>query len=177
METTLEAIILGQLDMHPGYEAVDLYKLVYQAVFGVEHLLVDEREAHRSLNEELTNVTQCLPGERLFELIDPGGMIYRINLRPYKSRGGTLKRLFRALVLTRSEVTGTRANFFSLWNEAKQLAGRLLLPFSLGDLKKLEHTVQNGDLKALHHSESYVRLNHPSYRLMAVKCIESLRVE
>lgn len=174
MRTTLESIILEQLNLHSGYAVEDLYKLIYQAVFGVAHLLADEKEARRQLSEEFTNLTQVLSGERLFELIDPKGIIYRINLRPYKKIEGDIDRLFDAFLLTRGEVSGTRADFLCLWKEVKQLTEKLSLPFSLADINRLEPKFQNGDPPILHHSRSYIRLNRPSYRLIAVKHIEVL---
>lgn len=172
MQTSFKSILLEQLGLHPGFTVEDLYKLIYQAVFGLEHLFSDEKGAYRALCEELEGLTQPLSGEKLLELIDPKGIIYRMNLRPYKTKRGNLDRLFKVLLLTKRRVSGTRMDFLSLWEEAKKLIKKLSLPFSLEHMKKLEFSFLNGDLPILHHSKSYERLNHPSYRLVATEYIE-----
>lgn len=174
MQTSFESILLEQLGLHPGFAVEDLYKLIYQAVFGLEHLLSDEKEARRALCEEFETLTQPLSGEKLLELIDPKGIIYRINLRPYKAKNGKSDRLFKVLLLSKRRVSGRREDFLSLWEEAKKLIKKLPLPFSLEDMKKLEFSFLKGDLPIMHHSESYQRLNHPSYRLIATEYIETL---
>jgi hypothetical protein len=174
MESSLESIILEQLTLHRGYAVQDLYKLVYQAVFGVEHFLKEEKEAYRRLSEEFGGLKDVLPGERLFELIDPKGMVHRVNLRPYKTGGGELDVLFETFLSTRGEVAGTRTDFTCLWREAAQLTERLSLPFSLGEIRRLELRLRNGDLPILHHSGRYAELNQPSYRLIVAPHLQKL---
>lgn len=38
-QVNMEAFILGHLERRPLMEAIDVYKLLYQAVFGVGHIL------------------------------------------------------------------------------------------------------------------------------------------
>jgi len=168
MARTLESIIVEQVGLHPGYAVVDLYKLIHQAVFGVGHLLEDEKEAYRLLSEEFSNVGPQLPRERLFEPIDPKGMLCRVNLRPYKAAGGTLERLFDALLLSQHTANGTRRDFLGLWRRAKKLTEVRSLPFSLNDMERFESLLQNRNLPALHHSQRYEKLNHPAYRVIAL---------
>lgn len=171
---TLELVILEQLDLHRGYTAVDVYKLIYQAVFGVGHLLANEKEAYTLLREEFDDLSERLQGEKLLEVINAEGTVCRMNLRPYKATGGNLDRLFHALLLTRDAVTGTKMDFLCLWNEVKELTKRHSFPFSLTDMEKFESVFQKADLPVLHHSESYERFNRPSYRVIAVEYIEDL---
>jgi hypothetical protein len=119
------------------------------------------------LSEEFGKVGRQLPGERLLESIDPEGTLCRMNLRPYRATGGTLESLFDAMLLTQHTVNGTRSDFFRLWREAKKLRKTRLLPFGLDEMEKFELLLQQRGLPVLHHSESYVRFNHPAYRVVA----------
>ena len=176
MKTTLESIILEQLKLHSGYAVQDLYKLIYQAIFGVEHFLTDEKAAYRLLSEEFGTVEWTLPGERLLELIDPEGIVHRVNLRPYRRAGGDADTLFEAFLLTRGEVTGTKADFTRRWREATQLTEKLLLPFDVSEMRQLELKLKRGALPVLHHSSGYAERNCPSYRLIAARHLPQLAV-
>lgn len=105
--------------------AADLQKLVYQAVFGVGHLLNDR-----------TGFTERLARE--WEGIDPAGRVGRLHLQACKARGVKIDELTRFLV-AQSPAGGSRERFVRLWSliceladeEKIRLTGRSLasLPF------------------------------------------------
>jgi hypothetical protein len=174
MAEDLQSIILRQLDLHDGLTVQDMYKLIHQAVFGVHHLLHDEEAAHRALKEEFEELGSALPGEALLEMIDPQGIVHRLNLRPYRSKGGTPERLWEAVLLTRDGIKGTTSEFTFLWNEARRLVKLGAIPFTLRDLEVFETEVMGNGHPIVHHSESYRRANRPAYRLIAVRFLETI---
>jgi len=174
MPSSLESIILEQLRLHRGFTLQDFYKLIYQAVFGVEHLLADETKACRLLHNEFETLADALPAEPFSELIDPEGVIHRLNLRPFKASGGDPDQLFEALLLTRQQVHGTTDRFLHYWHELKGLTVSLHLPIEMDQMKAFESSFDDGDLPLVHHSESYVRMNRPAYRLIAARYLPTL---
>jgi hypothetical protein len=167
MAATLERIVGEQLNLHRGCKAQDLYKLIHQAVFGIQHLLSDEEAALAALEEEFDRLDPVLPGEILLEMIDPGGKIHRVNLRPFKAAGGLVESLWKAVLLTRQEVRGSRRRFDSLWGEARRLVTVRAIPLDVKEFEEFELNIISESLPVVHHSESYRRLNSPAYRLVS----------
>jgi len=81
-------IIEDQFRRHPGFQVEDLYKIVYQATLGGDHLLRDKVAAERMFREEWENLGKIQKGEFLLEVIDPKGEVLRVNLRVYRKIGG-----------------------------------------------------------------------------------------
>jgi len=80
-------------------ELIDLQKLVYQAVFGIDHLL-DDRIC---FTDELSREWEALDPlagveEEGLQMIDPAGQRGRIHLRACKARGVKIDGLTSLLV-------------------------------------------------------------------------------
>jgi hypothetical protein len=89
-------IIVAQLQRYPAMQIEDLYKLVFQAAMGNEHLMADSAMVHNYLIKELESI-QASTDEPLWEEISPDGQVVRLNLRPFKARQGDHRVLFQAM--------------------------------------------------------------------------------
>jgi len=162
----LHQIILDQLRRHPGFGVEDLYKMVYQATCGGDHILTNKSEAKKMLREEWENSGRIPKGETLLEMIDPRGEIMRVNLRVYKKIGGTLQRLFDIFVRSAQGFKKDQERLVAYWETIMEWAEQGDIPFSKDVLEDFLIDVGRKGFPALHHSESYVDANRPSYRVV-----------
>ena len=75
-------LILEHQNKYPKMEVQDVYKLLYQSVFGVKHLLKDTAMSHLYLIEEFNSVES--KNEPLFENISLKNDVVRVNLKSFK---------------------------------------------------------------------------------------------
>lgn len=111
-------------------ELADLQKLVYQAVFGIDHLLEDRVDFANELSREW-GALDPLAGakEKVLQVIDPAKQRGRIHLRACKTRGVKIDELTRLLV-EQEPAGGTKERFARLWSLAGELAQEGAIPFS-----------------------------------------------
>lgn len=126
----------------------DLGKLVYQAVFGVDHLLGDPERFARELRGEWQEVArrresqECAKREdarfvqTALQIIHPGRRTARLHLAPTMAAGVDLDDLSDFLVGQRT-LDGTPDDYESLWREVVRLARAGILPWSAGELERL----------------------------------------
>jgi|Deesub1362B_J571_1020462.scaffolds.fasta_scaffold00135_26 hypothetical protein len=161
--------LLGLIELHrrthPGFGVEDLAKLIYQGVFGADHLLSDRDRFAREFLEEWRWVNERdFPDEPLFEPVDPRGRIYRLNIRPAKRRGAPPEGLLEVL-LVQPRVGADPAEFWKRWRIVVELAEEGSIPFvparlrSYGEMLAETHIVPR-------HSSTYRRVNKPHYRLV-----------
>jgi hypothetical protein len=111
-------------------ELVDLQKLIYQAVFGIDHLLADRVYFVNELSREWEALDPLARAkEEGLQVIDPAKQRGRIHLRACKARGIKIDGLTRLLV-DQELVGGTEERFARLWSLAGELAQEGAIPFS-----------------------------------------------
>ena len=169
-EERLEALIRRHLEGRPLTTATDVYKLLYQGVFGVGHLLGED--AWRRLEVEAR--TLCLdeqPEEPLIEDVSIDGTMVRVNLRPYLRRGLPLDRLYSAME-TSEQVRGREEEFLEVWRMFKRLVRSGRLMFEEKEIKELDREMEHRGCLPRHHSEVYRRAYSPAYRVVRRSVIE-----
>ncbi|MGY4706989.1 hypothetical protein ACVNPS_04455 [Candidatus Bipolaricaulota sp. J31] len=170
--------LLGLIELHrcthPGFGVEDLAKLVYQGVFGADHLLSDPDRFAREFLEEWRCVDErAFPGEPLFEPVDPRGRIYRLNLRPAKQRGVAPEALLE-LLLSQTRVGADPGEFWKRWGIVVELAEEGTIPFAPDRLRGYGGMLAETGLVP-RHSAAYRRANRPHYRLVNDLQDEGLR--
>ena len=162
----VESLITEHFRFRPLMKARDLYKLLYQGVFGVSHI-IDEGTRLR-LEEEAASLNYKKSHEEpLLENISPIGTFVRINLRPYLLRGLSLDRLYSAMIQT-AEIKGCSECFLEVWNVLKKLFNSGLLKVAPKELETLENELRLGPFPQ-HHSQEYRRSYNPAYRVISRK--------
>jgi hypothetical protein len=162
-------IVRDQTRLHPKIGLEDLHKLLAQAVGGGAHLRCHRHILSRALRTEWNGLLPPIPDEPLIEPIDPSGRWVRINLRPYKARGGDLTALCAA-VLKSSLDKGRSPSLSGLWRILERLAYSRLIPFDPEELKNFESRLSQSPV----HSPKYLKKYHPAYRLIARRYLPSL---
>ncbi len=179
---TLSQILTNHLTRTPAMQVQDLYKLVHMAAMGSGHAVRDEQAARDWLERELAEMGDG-PDDPLFDPLSPDGRILRVHLRPYLLAGKNPDTLLRAFIRTANEWrrsppragTGTTMEKLKEYGvAAMRLADEGLLPFSGAAMLSFFTAMEAQGFPAVHHSEIYVRLYRPAYRVVARQFLEEI---
>ena len=155
-------------------EIADAYKWIHQATEGGEHAAPSRAEAAEWLEREWATLAAPLAGELLLEPLGDSGIV-RLNLRPYRVRGGDRDALLDAFLASAAEVRPDRARFSHAW---RALGDELRLG-PVGRLtrdawKALDADTAPRGYPAVHHSETYERTRRPAYRVLTAARAQAL---
>lgn len=159
----------------PNFRIDDAYKWTYQATRGGEHA-APSREAARGWLEREWQATGDEPkAENEWVALCPGGEIGRLNLRPFKSRGGKMDDILDAFLTSAREYRSEPKAFTDAWAEL----GVRLRKGGFGSITHKEWLRLDGEMKkknypAVHHSEQYNKANKPAYRIITL--LEAQRI-
>jgi hypothetical protein len=163
--SSLEELVRWHQRLRPDLQVIDVYKMLFQSVFGIQHIL--HNKAKRYLEEELSTLeTQKSSDEPLIENISIDNVMVRVNLRPFKMRGLSSDKLFLAMVTSAKEPKGTQKAFLKLWNRFKSLVEACKLNFDESNLEDFDKKVKKENYPLYHHSERYRRSYKPAYRVV-----------
>lgn len=169
-------LLCQHLAWYPQMQLEDTYKLIYQAVLGSEHLVSSVEEFSRYLQLEYQSL-QPDPHQQLFEPLRPDGSLFRLNLRPYKSRQLGFSRLIHPLLGTPKLLSGSQAELIATWQAFSQLCQQgYLAVFDVGAVGQFTQLLEQQSFPAMHHSTTYRRLYQPAYQLIAASLIPDLEL-
>ena len=170
---SLEELVRWHQRLKPDLEVVDVYKMLFQSVFGIQHILHDK--AKRYLEEELSTLEmQKSSDEPLIENISIDNVMVRVNLRPFKMRSLSSDKLFLAMVTSAKETRGTQKAFLKLWNRFKSLVEAGKLNFDRSSLGDFDRKVKKENYPPYHHSERYRKSYSPAYRVVKRKVFKKI---
>ena len=158
-----ENIYLEHYQKYPLMELVDYYKLTYQAVFGVKHLLIDSTKAKQYLLSELSSITP--KNEELFKNISIDSSIVRINLKTFKYKSYNPDILFNIMKTSAEKISGSEDTFYEYWNSLLKLIDNKKILLDPIVAKKYTLYFEK-PLKEKHHSEIYIKSYDPHYRVV-----------
>ena len=173
MKNKLIRLILDHQQMKKYFMIQDAYKLIYQAVFGIEHIL-NNLDAAKSYLEREFEAIAAGDSEDLIETISPSGEVVRLNLKPYKFRHGNLEKLFQAMLRSAEQIKGSREDFLKWWGYFKEAVIQSELDFDLAEIEAFDKKVQSENYPAMHHSPQYREANQPAYRVLQRDVAEQL---
>jgi hypothetical protein len=151
----------------PATQMEDAYKWIYQATRGGEHAAPDKEIAGDWLAKEWKTLIAPSANEPLWQPLCKDGSIGRLNLRPYKSRGGDPGDLVDAFVAGAYGFKGTETDFLAAWNElGKRLKNRLTGSLSHKKWRALNAEMKKRAFPVIHHSAKYNEAFHPAYRVL-----------
>ncbi len=115
-------IVRTEIHLHPNLTEVDLWKLMHQAVFGCDHLLLDPETFVRELEAEWGRlaVGPERADEPPLQVIDPDQRTARLHLRPCRSAGIALEAVSSFLVCQPMKC-GNEDQFEHLWSLVEAL--------------------------------------------------------
>ncbi len=167
-QSAFRAIITAQLQRYPAIQIQDLYKLVYQAAMGNEHLMTDSAMVHAYLIKELESI-EASSAEPLLEEISPDGEVMRLNLRPFKARQGDERALFQAMVQTARTFQKSPERLAQYLNYLEKMTRSDAIALDASAMKIFCDEMQRKGFPAVHHSSQYAEKYSPAYRVILKK--------
>jgi len=168
----VEALLKEHVQRRPLMVATDVYKLLYQGVFGVGHILGAGARARLMDEAEAISLTDH-PEEPLIEAVSPDGSMVRVNLRPYLRRGLPLESLYEAMLKT-AEIEGDPDEFLEAWDIFKELIEDGKTSINRSDVEALDRAIEEEGVRPHHHSEAYREAYYPAYRVMRRDALEKI---
>ncbi|MDW7680392.1 MAG: hypothetical protein SCK70_07485 [bacterium] len=159
-------LIQEQQRIHLGLQIQDVYKLIYQSVFGVRHILENPSAALQFLCAELDAV-EAVADEDLSERISFSGEFIRLNLRPYKAAAGSVDELFQVMMLSAQETSGDINHLLKIWGQFSLLVSEKKLNFDVKQLIDFNMQLREANFPPMHHSSTYRLANRPAYRVLS----------
>ncbi len=151
----------------PEMRIEDAYKWLFHAALGGEHAVLDEAAPRAWMDAEWPTVGRPTPGEREVVPLTPDGRLIRVNMRPYKARGGDPEMLLAVFVQSARSFRGDRKAFVAAWEElGSRLKARGIGKLSYRGWKRLDDEERPKGFAAIHHSSAYERAYHPAYRVV-----------
>ena len=166
-ERTRKSLIM-HYQTYPKLQIQDIFKFLYQSVFGCEHFVTSADTATKLIEEEYNHL--CIK-EDAIEKLD--GAYSRVPIS-YLSNGlsaQTFGKLFAASA--ESEPNGT-IHLLEKINVAKQVVHDGLLPFSEKEFDKAVDEWKEKGYSAVHHSDVFKKCYYPHYRVISNKYIPFL---
>jgi len=152
-------------------ESRDVYKLLYQGILGLEHLVASPEDFAARLRAEYEGVSADNT-EPLWEAVRPDGTLGRLNLRPFRAREGDVEQLTAACLRTAGQVWGTLDELRAAWATFVELCRAGQWPDFLPEVLAFSAWIEDGGYPVAHHSPRYREANRPAYRLVAWEFLE-----
>jgi hypothetical protein len=160
----------AHIKRRPLLRVRDVYKLIFQGVFGVGHIMGED--AYERLSEEASRISlEDHKWEPLIEPANPEETIIRVNLRPFLRKKGNLRSLYEAM-LESSKKEGKKEQFMELWNNFKRLNSEEDLGFDTEQIREHDLSIEKNGIKPQHHSEPYRQAYYPAYRVVIAEIFE-----
>jgi hypothetical protein len=171
-ENKVISLIKEHIKVYPCIEATDIYKLLYQGVFGVKHI-ISEKAWDRLIEEaDRINLEEYFD-EPLTEQVSINNDFIRINLRPYLRKGLPLRALYNAMTKTAKEKRDTK-KFISYWKTFKKFAESEKLAFNSNEIAEIENSLLIDGPVPRHHSKTYRDNYYPAYRVIKKELFDNL---
>lgn len=163
----VKPLILEHLNRRPMARAQDIYKLLFQGVFGVAHIVSDR--AWDILVEEAGRINlQDHAKDPLIESVSPDDSMVRVNLRQYINSGGYLETLYRVMRKS-AEHKGDEQVFLDYWSQYKNMVAEGLVSGAQVEIDELDKLIRHEGVKPRHHTEPYRQAYYPAYRVVVMK--------
>ncbi len=160
----IEAVLAAHFETHWALAPQDVYKLIYQRVFGPEHDIDDHRAAMEALYLE---VLRLPPAPAIMPpLIEPlSSELCRVNLQPFVQNRGSVEMLWRQFRRTaRTYASGTLVDLERDWR--RFLSSPWAEHYAPEVLEQFWQRMATAGFTAVHHSRGYAEANAPHYRVV-----------
>jgi len=156
-------LVAAHKKARPEMGARDVYKLLYQGVFGVGHIMGPE--ALPRLRAEVGGLDLSeQPNEPLSEPVSVTGSIVRVNLRPYLRSGYKPEHLIEAM--EGSILRGKAEEFCIHWDSFAELVWSGQLSFNNSEVEAITKELRRDAPMPMHHTPEYREAYHPAYRVV-----------
>lgn len=162
---SITSYIEKEISLHPSFSSQDLFKLVYQASFGREHIMGEKAYAY--LEEEYNSVSE--KDIALHEAISDDYI--RVNLASWKYNKLSLQWLEKLFFLDNISQKDGNKLFYEYLEEVDESIHNQALDIDINEYDEYKSAYLTKGLHPVHHSDSYREQEEPHYRLMP-RCFE-----
>ena len=163
----LQDVLSAHFSAYPQMEPADAVKLIYQHVFGPEHMIRDPQKALNLLRQEMAGLEAGETKEPLYESIGNG--LCRLNLRPCLQKGVPPELICQLFCDTARSTQGTARALQQGLRTLSEMADGDETPFDPAALELYLILYQEKGCPAVHHSDAYRAAYAPAYRVVAQK--------
>jgi hypothetical protein len=171
----IETVLAAHFETHRCIDPQDIYKLIYQRVFGPEHAIDNHRAAMEALYLE---VLRLPPAPAIMPpLIEPlSSELCRVNLQPFVHQRGSVEMLWRQFRRTaQTYASGTLVELERDWRQF--LNSSWAQRYAPEVLDQFWQRMATSGFTAVHHSRGYADANAPHYRVVLRAAIPCLGAE
>ena len=161
---SVRQLILWHISRRPEMEAQDVYKFLFQGVFGVGHILTEKAWERLIEESERINIEDHKE-DQLTESVSPDGDMIRVNLRPFLRKKLDLEKLYDVMIIS-ARVDGSKDIFLDYWNEFKSLVEEDNLDFDWNEINEIDVSLNEDGPISRHHTEKYREAYYPAYRVV-----------
>lgn len=159
----LSAVLAAHYQTHQALEPQDVYKLLYQCIFGPEHSIPTKAAAFQALYLEALQLPATLTTLPLLEPLSP--VLCRVNLQPFMQHSRHLRALWRLFWRTAQEYQpGTRADLVYAWQLF--VTTPWARQYESARLEQFWQQMATANFPPVHHSRTYTAANTPHYRVV-----------
>ncbi|MCK9556876.1 MAG: hypothetical protein M0R50_02395 [Candidatus Cloacimonetes bacterium] len=164
-QSEIESMVSEELRLHPFLEPVDLYKLLYQALYGPFHIVRDFKQLCLGISAEIWRITE--PYLPHYQDIGPG--YTRISLSSIKHDGSVdrlnerIESLSNWILASCMLCEDVRQDFRERWRNNRHLLSNAL-PASPEAWQLADSLAERGELPS--HSKLFHQHYEPHYRLV-----------
>jgi len=168
---TLSDILALQYRLYQTLELRDIYKLLYQRVFGPEHSVDHLRAARERLYLEAIQLPDTSASIPMLEPLS--SVLCRINLQPFTQAGGDLAWLWQVLRRTVCNFRpGVQAALQHDWSHFRNTSWAQRYAPEL--LEQFWQRMATADFPPVHHSRHYTEAHAPHYRVVCRSLAEAV---
>jgi hypothetical protein len=163
------SLVSSHFSLRPRMMTRDVYKLLYQGVFGVGHIMGPG--AWDYLKREGNSLDlNYQPEESLMESVSLDCSVVRVNLRPFLRGGYSLKVLMEAMKA--SNISGKASEFLALWDVFRDLVLSRRLALNIVDVDEINKLLDRTTPQPMHHTPEYREAYCPAYRVVSAQEIQ-----
>ena len=158
------AVLAVHFQTYQAFALQDVYKLIYQRVFGPEHGITNVAVARERLYLEILQLPQTPSSIPLLDPLSPD--LCRVNLQPFMQRGSSVALLWKAFRRTAREFQpGTLEDVQRTWRWF--VATPWAQHYAPALLEQFWQRLATDSFPAVHHSREYAMANAPHYRVVS----------
>ena len=160
----IEAVLTAHFETHRAIDPQDVYKLLYQRVFGPEHAIDNSRAAMEALYLEVLRLPPAPTAmPPLVEPLSP--KLCRVNLQPFVHNRGSIKSLWHIFRRTaRTYAPGALEDLERDWRRFRN--SPWAKRYTPEVLDQFWQRMATAGFTAVHHSRGYTNANAPHYRVV-----------
>lgn len=165
MTDEIKQILVKHYSKYPEMKVQDMIKLIYQNEFAGGHLIKNESESMKRLQDEIAEISESgAAGKPLFE--DIGNGLVRLYLDPLTEYQTDLKTINRFFVNTSNSVHGSAESFRQKTDVLRKCCEHGVFPFETDEVDSIVSELEEKGYPPIGHSEDYRKAYNPHYRVV-----------